>query len=382
MTKKKKIRIAIAIPTYNRLSKLKFALKNIEAQELDSRFELYCVVSNIASKDGTTKFLDGLKSDKVKYVIWNKPEDNIYLHGGINWRRCAEAIPKKIDWVWFHGDDDFLMHSQVIKGLVDVLELHSDEGLSLIHACQARRSQKTGEMIRGNLFDICNQLGYHEILGWMSSIVMRKERFVPAIMRSTKLLVDGLKPDEFLIHHYSSYPHSASFLEECINDDALFIDMPWVEPQDIEQTSESIDRWAETHEGERYLFVVDDIVKLYEKGIIKQKLSPVFFRYLTYSFWDRYAVFLLELTINTGKISERYKEHWLRVRKMAEFFDHERDKKIFIQWYSALNNHIAHYEKLNNEVIELRINLIDQYKFTNSPIYPFQILAPDGNFIT
>jgi glycosyltransferase involved in cell wall biosynthesis len=373
-----KIKIAIAIPTYNRLNKLKFALGKIEAQELDSRFELYCVVSNIASKDGTVEFLDGLKSDKVKYVIWNKPEENIYL----NWRRCAEVIPKEIDWVWFHGDDDFLTHSQVIKGLVDVIELHSDEKLSLIHACQARRSQKTGKMIRGNLFDICNQLGYHEILGWMSSIVMRKERFVPAIMRSTKLLVDGLKPDEFLIHHYSSYPHSASFLEECINDDALFIDMPWVEPQDIEQTSESIDRWAETHEGERYLFVVDDIVKLYEKGIIKQKLSPVFFRYLTYSFWDRYAVFLLELTINTGKISERYKEHWLRVRKMAEFFDHERDKKIFIQWYSALNNHIAHYEKLNNEVIELRINLIDQYKFTNSPIYPFQILAPDGNFIT
>ena len=44
----KKLKIAIAIPTYNRLEKLKFALSKIEAQEIDDRFELYCVISNIA----------------------------------------------------------------------------------------------------------------------------------------------------------------------------------------------------------------------------------------------------------------------------------------------------------------------------------------------
>jgi glycosyltransferase involved in cell wall biosynthesis len=373
-----KIKIAIAIPTYNRLNKLKFALEKIEAQELDSRFELYCVVSNIASKDGTAEFLGELKSDKLKYVIWNKPEDNI----NVNFRRCAEAVPKEIDWVWWHGDDDFLMHAQVIKSLVDVLEMHSDENLSMIHACQARRSQKTGKMIRGNMFDMCNQFGYHEILGWMSSIVMRNEKFVPAIMRSTQLMADGITRDEIIALKYSSFTHSASFLEECVNDDVLFVDMPWVDPQDIEQTEESIARWTQEDVGERYLFVVDDVIKLFEKGIIKQKLSPVFFRYLTYSLWDRYAVYLLELTINTGKISDRYKEHWLRVRKMAEFFDHERDKKIFIQWYNALNNHIAHYEKLNDEVIELRKNLIEQFIFTNSPVYPFKILAPGGDLVS
>jgi len=379
-----KIKIAIAIPTYNRLDKLKFALEKIEAQELDSRFELYCVISNIGSKDGTTEFLNQLKSDKLKYVIWNKLEENIY----VNWRRCAESVPKEIDWVWFHGDDDFLTHSQVIKGLVDVLEKEGDEKLSLIHVCQARRSQKTGKIIRANLFEMCNQMGYHEILGWMSSIVIRNEKFFPAIMRATKRAADGLRPDEFLTHKISAYSHSANFLEECINDEAIFIDMPWVEPQDIEQTPESIARWEEINTVELYFFVIDDIINLYEKGLIKQKLSPVFFRYLSYSFWDRYANFLIASTMQSGKISERNKEHWLRLRKMAELFESERDKKIFIQWHNALNNQIINYEKFLEEINELekklfdvQKNLNDQYQLSNIAVYPFQILAPDGSLV-
>jgi len=379
-----KIKIAIAIPTYNRLDKLKFALEKIEAQDLDSRFELYCVISNIGSKDGTTEFLDQLKSDKIKYVIWNKLEENIYL----NWRRCAAAVPKEIDWVWFHGDDDFLTDSQAIKGLVDVLVKEGDEKLSLIHVCQARRSQKTGKTIRGNLFEMCNLMGYHEILGWMSSIVIRSEKFIPSIMQASQKIADGLRPEEFLTHKISAYSHSASFLEECINDEAIFIDMPWVEPQDIEQTPESIARWEEINTAELYFFVVDDIINLYEKSVIKQKLSPVFFRYLNYSFWDRYASFLIASIMREGKISDRNKEHWLRVRKMAELFELERDKKLFIQWHNALNSQIMNYEELHKEIIELQKkvfevqkNLTDQYQLSECAVYPFQVLAPDGSLV-
>ena len=372
-----KLKIAIAIPTYNRLDKLQFALEKIEAQEIDDRFELYCVISNIASQDGTTEFLDQLTSKKIKYIIWNKPEDNIF----VNWRRCAEAVPQEIDWVWFHGDDDFLTHTQVVKGLVDVIEQQGNEKLALIHICQARRSQKTGKMIRGNLLDLCNQLGYHEILGWMSSIVIRREKFIPAIMRSTKPLADGLKADELLTHKISAYRHSASFLEECVEHDALFVDVPWVEPQDTEQTPESIARWQESHEGERYLFVVDDILSLYERGLLKKKLTPLFFRYLTYSFWDRYAAFLMAATLQTGKISERNKEHWIRVRKMGDLFELERDKKLFLQWYDSLNRQIFHYEKLHDEIIDLKKGLIEQYQFTNNAVYPFQVLGHNGNLV-
>jgi len=374
---KKKLNIAIAIPTYNRLDKLKVAIEKIKTQELDDRFNLTCVISNIASQDGTSEFLENLKDADVKFVIWNKPEENIF----VNWRRCAEAIPLEIDWVWFHGDDDYLTTPQAVKGLVDIIDQQGDEKLALIHICQARRSQKTGKMIRGNTFDLCNEIGYHELLGWMSSIVVRRDKFVPAIMRSTEPLAQGLKADDLLENKVSAYRHSAGFLEECIADDALFVDAPWVEPQDAAQTEESMKRWQESHEGERYFYVVDDILSMYERGLLQKKCRPMFFRYLTFSFWDRYAAFLLASIIQTAKLTDRQREHWLRLRKMADCFLLERDKKVFLQWYFSITSQVTHYEKIHAEVTQLRDNLIEQYKFTNSAVYPFEVLTADGNLL-
>ena len=60
-----KLKIAIAIPTYNRLEKLKVALQSIDKQEVDEGLEIYCVVSSIASTDGTTEYFDTLAGGKV-----------------------------------------------------------------------------------------------------------------------------------------------------------------------------------------------------------------------------------------------------------------------------------------------------------------------------
>ena len=55
------MKFAIAIPTYNRLSNLKRAIEHIENQVFDSNVELYCVISNTASTDGTHDYLMNLK---------------------------------------------------------------------------------------------------------------------------------------------------------------------------------------------------------------------------------------------------------------------------------------------------------------------------------
>ena len=107
------LRIAIAIPTYNRLDKLLVALSHVESQATDGRVDLCCVISNIGSSDGTTDFLAQLESGRVRYIIHNQPEDNVHL----NWRRCAEAIPIDVDWVWFHGDDDFITIPEAVGGV-------------------------------------------------------------------------------------------------------------------------------------------------------------------------------------------------------------------------------------------------------------------------
>ena len=371
---KKKLKIAIAIPTYNRLEQLKLALSKIEAQEIDDRFKLYCVISNIASSDGTTEFINQLTHKNINYVTWNKPEENIYL----NWRRCGEAIPDDIDWVWFHGDDDFLTDNKVIKGLINIIEQEVCLETSLIHICQARRSRNTGRIIKENLFELCNQLGYHEILGWMSSLIVRCNQFKRAIDFATFPCIEFPDPKDQVLNKYSAYPHSAGFLRVCGNDNALFVDEPWIEPQDEQQTEESIARWAESFHADRYFYVIDDLLAMYNEGILKKKCRLNFFRYLNYSFWDRYATFLIQQLIQNGLLSELNKEHLNSLHKISELLENPRENKMFLQWYSLLCMQIIQYDKARQEVTNLQNKLVAQFNLTNSHTYTFQILDGQG----
>jgi len=374
----RKLKIAVAIPTYNRLEKLKVALRHIEAQEVDERFELYCVISNIASQDGTTEFLSQLSHPTVRYVVYNTQEEYIYA----NWRRCAETVPDDIDWVWFHGDDDYITTPQALKGLVGLLLEQGDDRLKLVHVCQGLRSRATGKRVRGNLLDLCNAIGYHEVLGWMSSVVMRGPEFKRAIEYATRSAVEKLHPDQFLARKISAYNQCVGMLRTCIAFDAIFWDVPWIDPQDKVQTPESIARWQETHEGEKYFFVVDDILKMIEDRTISRPLKPMFFRYHTYTLWDRYAAVLISAVVNSGQITATQLEHLDRIRRMENCFTSGREKKLFLQWHQSLSARLQGYVRHAQETVRLRTDLVEHFKLANAGVYPFQILSPEGAPLT
>jgi len=371
---KRKLKIAIAIPTFNRLEKLKVALRHIEAQELDDRFELFCVISNIASQDGTTEFLGQLSHPKVKYVIHNTPDEYIYT----NWRRCAETVPDDIDWVWFHGDDDYIISPLAIKELVTLLETQADGNLKLVHICQASRSRRTCEWLRGNLLDLCNAIGYHEILGWMSSLVVERAAFKIAIELTTRPWTEKLEPSQLIAKKFSAYGHSAAILRTCIDQDAIFWDVPWVDPQDPVQTTETVERWQSEHIGERYFFVVDDILNLIGDGVITRPLTPMFFRYLRYTLWDRYAAFLIGQVVNTGLMTSLQLEHLQRIKKMEIAFTSEREKKLFLQWHQSLRARLMAYIRHSQETARLRTELVEHHNMVTAGYYPFEILSPQG----
>ena len=366
----KSLKIAIAIPTYNRLEKLKFALAMVQKQQITTPgVELYCVISNSCSTDGTTEFLDGLKSDTVQYITWNTPEyvDGAIKYVGIeNWERCFNSVPQEVDWVWIMGDDDYLTGPAVIEGLAQLLLQQATPTTTLVHMCQARRSCKTGSIIKGTLFDLCNRTGFHEMLGWMSSIVIRTQRLHQAIH------------SELWRTSISAYRHSAAFLEACHADDALFIDTDWVEPQDLQQTPESIARWAKENMGEKYFYVVDDLVKLYDKNILVKKCNPIFFRYLTYSLWDRYAAYLIGDAVNRGGVSEATTQHWRRVEKIADMLANPVDQKMFRNWISSLLMEVNRLTQAQNEVANAKKRLVALHNSQSSNTYPFTNLNTSG----
>ena len=369
----RKLRIAIAIPTYNRVEKLKFALSKIEEQIIDEDIEIVCVICNTASTDGTNNYLRNLKSNKVSLVIHSSLENSIF----INWAKCFEIVPKDVDWIWLHGDDDYLFDNQSINKVCQLIKFKTKEfnDLSFVHACQARRSQNSQKVFNGSLFDLCNTFGYHEMLGWMSSLIIRSDVFFSTVAPTYKVDTYRINnPDDLLNLKYSAYPQSALIFKSCHNRTAIFIDIPLIEPQDTGQTIESIERWKVTHEGERYFFVVDDFLKMRDKGILKKGVKAVFFRYLTYSLFDRYTSFLIGKVINDGALSARDKEHLGRMRNLTTLFSEPAESKLYLQWFQEFENALLDYEFEISNMVNKRNKLLKTHELSERTIYPFKVL--------
>jgi abequosyltransferase len=360
-------KIAVAIPTFNRLDRLKNAIKSIELQEFDrTTIDLLCCLSNSASYDGTTEYIASLKSDRIDFVMHNQvvfPKETASQdRGHTNWKNLTDIVPDDVDWVWFMGDDDYLTRKSAISALSEIIDRHDDEHLQIIHVSQARRSRATGTVIRGNLLDLCNRFGFHEMLGWISSLVIKTSVFKNFV--------------KIMLHHYheSAYGQSSAILELCVNNDALFIDMPWVDTQDERQTEESIKRWQDDSMGERYLYVVDGVVSQFERKIITKPLKPVFYRYHTYSLWDRYVSFLVSRAINAEVISDTDHSHWNRVRKIADTLDDPLFVKLYLAWHGSIYRYATDIVNRNRALIEAKKQLIAYHQSINLGCYPSQEL--------
>lgn len=364
---KKTLKIAVAIPTFNRLSRLQNAIHSIEQQQFDpDQIELSVVLANSASYDGTTEYIDSLRDSKVKFVAHNEvsfsKEEANAKSGAVNWSRLAAAVPDQVDWVWFMGDDDYLKRKTAISGIAEALKANASADLAIAHVSQARRSRKTGRVLKGKLIDLCNTLGFHEMLGWMSSLVIRRD-----IFKSFMALKE---------RHYSesAYGQSAAFLELAAHQHALFVDADWVETQDDQQTPESIQRWAEVGMGERYFYVVDGVLSQFERGILQEKLKPVFYRYHTYSLWDRYACYLIARVVNNGMLTEKESEHWNRVRRISETIADPVFVKLFLAWHASVTKQFERIVQTNRLLQEQKKALIEYHNQMAAPSYPAEEL--------
>jgi len=359
--------IAIVIPTYNRLGHLKKLIDSIESQILPNDVKLFCVISNSCSTDGTAQFLidkERAQSQKgsIEFIVQNQGSGITYVPAKENQKKVVNLVPNQVEWTWMIGDDDYLTSNDVILKLTTFIK-NSD--LDFIHSCQARRSTNTNAAHYGTLFELCNFIGFHEMLGWISSIIMKTSTYKAAF-------------NSFLYENsLSAYSHSAAILGEAANLKGVFLDTSWIDPQEIEQTKDTLETWQKENVVERYFYVVDDLVFLKERGLLPNKLNSIFFRYLDITLVERYINYVLIELVSNKKLSESTSDHWRRIERISFLLGDTLESKEFLVRYKSLTANLDNFinlQKLHEHAQQALFDVYNNIALVSQP-YPFTILS-------
>ena len=369
--------ITVAIPTFNRVEELKKCLDSITSQSLDSDIQLSIAISNIASRDGTYSYLSNLEGPDGRFFITNEVGTN--EHG--NCGSLAATIPPHADWVWLMGDDDYLASPNSISIIHEIIKNTRTSDLSFVHACQARRSARSGKMYEGDVMKLCEEFGYLEMLGWFSSLITRRDIMTEALQNWHTIYQKQLSAG-------SAFGHSAELLKLLYNKPGAFVDYPLVEPQDDEMTAETAQRWKLDNTAQRYFYVIDDLIEMREQGLFTDTLPSTFFRYHTYSLWDRLISQQLGMLTTfksiPGEIEkqaflERFTANWDRIRKLCTMI-----KDPQIQKYLCMALH--HATKISSQFLngemsysEFESAANEQVMLFNAPVHEFNVAQHQDN---
>jgi hypothetical protein len=363
------LKIAIAIPTYNGLKHLKVLLGALGGLTVNPDIQLVVVVSNIDSSDDTHQFLTALPPLNYVTKIVSNPEydelGKVKRKGPqANYVQLVNSIPDTVDWVWTLGDDDIITDNATLVRLNEILSSAGD--ISYINIVSSTRSAKTGQVLKGRLSDFCNRYGWNELFGWISSRISRRESLI-ASMKNTVL--DRAKT----YMPVPAYEVEISLYAELWNKMALVIDSGWVRPQEEGQSEASLRRWAEMDRGAGYFTSVDLFFDCLQHGRMHHT-TPMFWRYLTFYWWDRLTVTLLSEMLNRYQVSSDILVRWRTIGKIGDMLESPAEKKRFFSWYRLLENDIIEYQNVVNTIEPHKQKLMESARSLQQSVFPWNVL--------
>jgi hypothetical protein len=165
--------LTIAIPTRNRFSFLRSTLEHMLELPVPRGLEVHFAVAATACQDDTPEYLETLMAvekrvravtQQTTWTRWNM----IHL---------SKAVPKETDWVWLFGDDDHLVTPDSWNRVAQLIDQAQSAGASIICIPQAKRVKFEESIHLDKLASLCARFGLHEVTGWMTSLVMRRDVF-------------------------------------------------------------------------------------------------------------------------------------------------------------------------------------------------------------
>ncbi len=353
------MKLLVAIPTWNRAEHLDVAIRAVAAaRSITHGCDVELFISDNCSSDHTGEVVGRWQAGSpwIHYRRWDE-------HIASSWpdilKRALSGSDLEYDYLWLQGDDDAVTDLSAYDKLAAAIRACGEDRPAVVHCCATRRSIPGDQrIIVGNTEDLCNTYGWHDLLGWISSLVMTKET-VDQTWASPHC---DTRP-------MSAYWHAEVLLEVAYGRTMLILTEGLIDPQDHEQTDESKQRWANAKVGQAYWYIISGLSSLKERGILTKPLTLGFFRYLTYSFWDRFAVEVLHLASAAGTAEDILEIRLNLLLGLGQLLGYGEDRKLYQNWLEGLRNDV--------KSIRFALQILDsRIESHQRPSYSWTLLAP------
>ena len=278
--------VTIAIPTFNRVRCLCRALESINNLCVPNGVDLRVAISNTQSGDATFDYLNDSARKNQNYLIINSKTCDIP-----NWVALSSLVPRDTDWVWLHGDDDQILDQDALSKILNTLFSFKHLQPVLLSIPQAKRSSSTSTILSDTLFQISNQIGFHEMLGWMSQLFLSGRAYFEMMSDYAQIFGDACTTSVIHQRSIGNFPHSQSLMNRFWNQQALFWDVPLIDEQvsEIDKKSffearKKLEFKQNFHFTDRFFFDAIWQIKFFKHNNLLGSAS--FFRYVNKLSWD------------------------------------------------------------------------------------------------
>ena len=321
--------LSIAIPTYNRLDCLASTLSKMESfAEVEGLKINYCISAS-ACNDGTQDYLSKISENKNNFKINIKRSKRTRW----NWIYLKNLIPVDTDWVWLFGDDDIIIHPQGWLPIYKLIQNANNNDADIISIPPSNRINKE-EIHIDTLINLSARFGLHEVLGWMTSIIMRRSIFINFLNSMQKRFKNVYTDRGLLTTKASPFLHSLIILNQNANCNVIFALQNIVDEQinTSQKAAYSLNTRNSEFLRERLPFTFSEYKELIALHEATKNIS--FFRYVNKTFFDLFINIISENILKNKKL---------------EYIKNEVDELLYL--YNGLNKKSKN--RLDDKVVEL-----------------------------
>ena len=251
---------------------------------------------------------------------------DIAAHHDTNVMRCealpvlAEAIPNDANWVWTLEEGDRLCQENSLQLLAAKLRHSAYFDIDAVHVCDANRSFNSGYTERKDIDQFCEAFGYLEIVGKISSLVLRPQHFKFAFNQHLAQTATAAHLNEIWVSHYT---HSQFLFLAMSKSKASMIDLKLIDQA-------SGEAWSAPQNSVEWFKIARELIELGVTVGNNKKWDPHFFRYGTLSLWSELVRqqgvcaehFTHEVTSDSTEMLH-FLDQWQVILSLADYINHD-----------------------------------------------------------